>query len=191
MASAAADHGDEDADVIWEGSPLHAHMVSEGVTSPDGDVAPAAVDENKDLVAEEKEPKLRRKMRRTGVKASNKDVSVPSEWPKGVSNEHLEVEFAQKLLTSELLVQEDEDFLSNFILTDEALEAHHRRLKAIEGGDGRSRLADAILFTGSLAAVAGTVLYLSERTRLAATAAAVLPSAFAAIATLKTRGKAR
>ena len=49
----------------------------------------------------------------------------------------------------------------------------------------RSGLADAILFTGSLAAVAGTVMYLSERTRMAATAAAVLPTAIAALVALR------
>ena len=57
----------------------------------------------------------------------------------------------------------------------------------------RSGLADAILFTGSLAAVAGTVMYLSERTRMAATAAAVLPTAIAALAALRggTSGKGK
>ena len=57
----------------------------------------------------------------------------------------------------------------------------------------RSGLADAILFTGSLAAVAGTVMYLSERTRMAATAAAVLPTAIAALAALRgsTGGKGK
>ena len=62
-----------------------------------------------------------------------------SAWPKGVSSEHVEVEIAQKLMASELLVQEDEDFISNFILTDEALEQHQKRLKAIEDGSGATR----------------------------------------------------
>lgn len=56
-----------------------------------------------------------------------------------MSGEHVEIEIAQKLLSSELLVQEDEDFISNFILTDEALEQHRERLRAIEDGSGAMR----------------------------------------------------
>ena len=44
-----------------------------------------------------------------------------------------------------------------------------------------SGLGDVLLLSGSLAAAAATVLYLSERTRLAATVASVLPTAFAAV----------
>ena len=72
----------------------------------------------------------------TGRRRGKRDVSA---WPKGVSGEHVEIEIAQKLLSSELLVQEDEDFISNFILTDEALEQHRERLKAIEDGSGATR----------------------------------------------------
>ena len=56
-----------------------------------------------------------------------------------MSGAHVEIEIAQKLLSSELLVQEDEDFISNFILTDEALEQHRQRLKALEDGSGEAR----------------------------------------------------
>ena len=41
------------------------------------------------------------------------------------------------------------------------------------------------MLTGSLACVAGAVMYLSERTRLAATVAAVLPTALAAHTALR------
>ena len=56
-----------------------------------------------------------------------------------MSGAHVEIEIAQKLLSSELLVQEDEDFISNFILTDEALDQHQKRLKAIADGSGEAR----------------------------------------------------
>jgi hypothetical protein len=36
----------------------------------------------------------------------------------------LEVELAQQILKSELLVSEDEDFLNNFILSEEVLEKY-------------------------------------------------------------------
>ena len=46
-------------------------------------------------------------------------------------------------------------------------------------------LGDALMLSGSLAAVAGAVFFLSERTRAAAAAAAILPSAVAALASLR------
>jgi prolipoprotein diacylglyceryltransferase len=47
-------------------------------------------------------------------------------------------------------------------------------------------LGDALLLSGSLAAVAGAVFFLSERTRSAAAAtAAILPSAVAALASCR------
>ena len=50
-------------------------------------------------------------------------------WPDS-ADKLLEVELAQEVLKSELLVSEDEDFISNFILTEEALE-EHRKLQVI------------------------------------------------------------
>jgi hypothetical protein len=46
-------------------------------------------------------------------------------------------------------------------------------------------LGDALLLSGSLAAVAGAVFFLSERTRAAAATAAILPSAMAALASFR------
>jgi len=60
--------------------------------------------------------------------------------------------------------QEDQDFLSNFILTDEAFADYEKKLQHKSLG-ASSMLSDVIFFTGSVAAVAGTILYLSERTR--------------------------
>lgn len=181
---------EEDCDVLWEGSPLHQHLTEQGILTPDQEDAEVqAAFANVD-------PKPERASVATATSSTAVTIPTRSErdtfgvtsmvWPKE-SNAFLEIEIAQKLLNSELLVQEDEDFVSNFILTDEALESHRKRL-ASEGGSsgfgGRSYLSEALLISGSLAAVAGTVLYLSERTRVAATVAAVLPTAMAAMSSI-------
>ena len=66
-------------------------------------------------------------------------------WPESRRLEVLQVEVARQLLESELLVQEDEDFVNNFLLTDEALE--HYRQYTSEGG-ASSILGDVLLFSG-------------------------------------------
>ena len=58
---------------------------------------------------------------------------------------------AQEIVKSELLVSEDEDFINNFILSEDTLEEY----KA--GESGGSVLGDVLLFSGSLAAVAGSI----------------------------------
>lgn len=62
------------------------------------------------------------------------------------------------------LVQEDQDFLSNFILTEEAFAEYEKKVGE-SSGKTSSLFGDVLLFSGSIAAVAGTILYLSERTR--------------------------
>jgi hypothetical protein len=54
-----------------------------------------------------------------------------------------------------------------------------------DSGGAGSYLGEALMLSGSLAAVAGAVFFLSERTRAAAAAAAILPSAVAAISSLR------
>ena len=71
------------------------------------------------------------------------------------------MELAQLVLRSELLVTEDEEFINNFILTEDTMEQYKKEL---EGGQG-SVMKDVLLFSGSLAAVAGAVFFFSERTR--------------------------
>ena len=107
------------------------------------------------------------------------------------------MELAQEIVKSELLVYEDEDFINNFILSEDTLEEYKKA-----GESGGSVLGDVLLFSGSLAAVAGSiqliinspsypksisgaVFFLSERTRLAATAAAILPSALATASSVR------
>ena len=110
------------------------------------------------------------------------------------------MELAQEIVKSELLVSEDEDFINNFILSEDTLEEYKKA-----GESGGSVLGDILLFSGSLAAVAGSiqlkktlgsfsldqksisgaVFFFSERTRLAATAAAILPSALATASSVR------
>ena len=146
---------EEDVDVLWEGSPLHQHLAAQGVQDQ---AVPKAQGSGHVQVP-------RRSERNTfGV--------TSMVWPPEVPNEYLEIEVAQKLLGSDLLVQEDQDFVSNFILTDEALESHRRKMLTSESSFGSHQyLSEALLISGSLAAVVGTVLYLSERMRVAATVA--------------------
>ena len=104
-------------------------------------------------------------------------------WPDS-RDKQLEIELAQIILKSELLVAEDEEFIGNYILSDDALEQY----KAECEGSG-SIMRDVLLFSGSLAAVAGAVFFFSEKTRVAVTAAAVLPSALATVSSLRIGAK--
>ena len=62
-------------------------------------------------------------------------------------------------------VQEDQDFLSNFVLTEEAFVEYDKKVEENSGKSSSSLFGDILLFSGSMAAVAGTILFLSERTR--------------------------
>ena len=59
------------------------------------------------------------------------------------------------------------DFISNFILTEEAFAVYEKKIeeKTLAKNSSSSIFGDVLLFSGSIAAVAGTILYLSERTR--------------------------
>ena len=81
-------------------------------------------------------------------------------WPDS-ADKLLEVELAQLVLRSELLVTEDEEFINNYILTEDTMEQYKREL----GGGQGSFMKDVLLFSGSLAAVAGAVFFFSERKR--------------------------
>ena len=48
-----------------------------------------------------------------------------------------------------------------------------------------SLLSDVVLFSGSVAAVAGAVLYLSEKAKAATAAAALVPTALAAMTSVR------
>ena len=97
------------------------------------------------------------------------------------------MELAQLILRSELLVTEDEEFINNYVLTEDTMEEYKT---VVEGGSG-SVMRDVLLLSGSLAAVAGAVFFFSERTRSAVAAASVLPTALAAGASLNIGTKVR
>ena len=98
-------------------------------------------------------------------------------WPAShVTLGQLEVKVAQKILSSELLVQEDEDFISNFILTEEAIKAFNDKEKENDS----SFMGNALFFSGSFAAAAAAFYFISERGSRLAAAASVLPAALAA-----------
>ena len=105
-------------------------------------------------------------------------------WP-DTADTQLEVELAQLVLRSELLVTEDEEFVNNYILTEHTLDQYKREMEGGAAAAGGSVVKDVLLFSGSLAAVAGAVFFFSERTRAAVTAAAVLPTALAAASTVR------
>ena len=66
------------------------------------------------------------------------------------------------ITTSDLLVQEDQDFVNNFVLTEEALARCEELVREREKSKSKSTLADVLLFSGSVAAVAGAVFFLSQ-----------------------------
>ncbi len=171
------DMGDEDEDVVWEGSPLHKHLEQEGLLAGEEDMGLV----EKKGAAASTAPVRRKRSRRRPPPATSKGLCArfPSH---SAMVAQLEVEVARRVLDSELLVQEDEDFVGNFILTEEALELARKRQEELEAAPSRSSgLGDVLLLSGSLAAAAAAVLYLSERARLAATVASVLPTAVAAV----------
>ena len=66
------------------------------------------------------------------------------------------------ITNSDLLVQEDQDFVNNFVLTEEALARCEELVREREKSKSKSTLADVLLFSGSVAAVAGAVFFLSQ-----------------------------
>ena len=59
-------------------------------------------------------------------------------------------------------MQEDQDFVNNFVLTEEALARCEELVREREKSKSKSTLADVLLFSGSVAAVAGAVFFLSQ-----------------------------
>jgi len=172
---------DDDEDVVLEGSQLHQHLLDSGFSQTD------------QLEKQTKFETLAVGQNGTLVDKENNENSLDSHenrrltsyiWPDS-SNKLLEVELAQLVLRSELLVTEDEEFINNFILTEDTMEQYKMEL---EGGKG-SIMKDVLLFSGSLAAVAGAVFFFSERTRAAVTAAAVIPTAVAAASSMRIGSK--
>ena len=173
----------EDEDVVWKGSPLHKHLQGQGLEELEDDVedrnldtkdndiswetrsvadatrTTAGDDENFDLT------KIENGNGHHEEVSNNEAVLIRSArsfiWPEE-NQLVLEVNVAKAILESELLVQEDDEFLHNFILNEETI-AEYERLMTERPSRMSSLVSDMVLFSGSVAAVAGAVLYLSER----------------------------
>ncbi len=193
---------EEDEDVLWEGSPLHMHLQNLGLDedathiegrsmsnhatakdSPVEDGAAAKVlsttEENTNVMETAKGEEDETALKESQLLMSAKSFMWPSE------NELvLEVNVAKAILESELLVEEDEEFVSNFLLNEEIMAEYKKHFEETPSR-GSSMLSDVILFSGSVAAVAGAVLYLSEKAKAATAAAAILPTAIAAMTSVR------
>lgn len=154
----------EDEDVIWEGSPLHEHLTQQNLelfpqTSKcvSSDISPL-LDLKQEAEDRHAESKTTLPQELNGNVVCEKDGSIDKiasnsilssaksfAWPESRRLEVLQVEVARQLLESDLLVQEDEDFINNFLLTDDALEDYHRY--TAEGGTSNI-LGDVLLFSG-------------------------------------------
>ena len=157
---------DGDVDVLWEGSPLHEHLIRQDEMLLDSSAnikkdSSSYVDINEE--AEARHAKRTSQFRQPN-ESNGKDISTSNiesnqitrhssvlsspksfAWPESRRIEILQVEVARQLLESDLLVQEDEDFINNFLLTDAALEDYHKY--TAEGG-ASSVLGDMLLFSG-------------------------------------------
>ena len=170
---------EDDEDVVIAGSQLHQHLLDSGLDevetletmTPGGGRIVNGEHSSSNGVVEGR------------VNGHDLDTSRRLSsliWPDSCDDQ-LEVELSQLIIRSELLVTEDEEFINNYILTQTRLEEYRREQ---EGGQG-SIMKDVLMFSGSLAAVAGAVFFFSERTRAAVTAAAVLPTALAAASSVR------
>lgn len=175
---------DDDVEVVWEGSPLHQHLSEVGL-SEKADSEKLHHVEAEAFQDEEKKLEFAQGDHERSVLLSSARSFM---WPQD-SPTVLEVKVAQAILDSELLVQEDEDFVSNFILTEDVLAEFKEHVEHEERQGTSSFLGDILLFSGSVAAMAGAVLYLSERARAATAAAAILPTALAAMSSVRINSK--
>jgi hypothetical protein len=181
---------DEDLDVVWKGSPLHCHLRDMGL---DNDTP---LEDHNGQIPDILEVEESAPMQPVSPvhKELAKEIDLPDDsellnsarsfmWPSEDSLV-LEVNVAKAILESELLVQEDEEFLSNFVLNEEILSEYHRHMEETPSRTS-SLFSDVILFSGSIVAVAGAVLYLSEKAKAATAAAAILPAAMAAMTSVR------
>ena len=154
----------EDEDVIWEGSPLHEHLTQQNLElfpqstkcvsndcSPLLDLKEEAEDrhaESKTMIQPEPNGNVVCEKDGSNDKITSNSILSSAKsfaWPESRRLEVLQVEVARQLLESDLLVKEDEDFINNFLLTDDALEDYHRY--TTEGGTSNI-LGDVLLFSG-------------------------------------------
>ena len=159
---------EEDDEIIWKGSPLHKHLEGQGIddddtfeeTAASSDTIPKA--DNGQTQTDEQTVDLPKDDDQSAVEIDEAVLLRSARsfmWP-AEDQLLLEVNVAKAILESELLVQEDDEFLHNFILNEETL-AEYERLMTERPSRMSSYVSDMVLFSGSVAAVAGAVLYLS------------------------------
>ena len=127
---------EDDSDVVWKGSPLYSHLLEHGLLDEDTSVEKRPEDEivissspttpspslENETSTNEHLPavsKINKSSHEDDTKESVLLCSARSfMWP-DESSLVMEVRVARSVLESELLVQEDEEFLNNFILNEE------------------------------------------------------------------------
>ena len=154
----------EDEEVLWEGSPLHEHLMkqnfellSQATTCIHNDdfqfldLNGEAEDRHKRLetiLPKENNENTINKENGSATLISSESTMLSSAksfaWPQSRRLEVIQVEVARRLLESDLLIQEDEDFINNFLLSDAALEDYHQ----YTSGGTSSILGDVLLFSG-------------------------------------------
>ena len=154
----------EDEEVLWEGSPLHEHLMkqnfellSQATTCIHNDdfqfldLNGKAEDRHKRLetiLPKENNENTINKENGSATLISSESTMLSSAksfaWPQSRRLEVIQVEVARRLLESDLLIQEDEDFINNFLLSDAALEDYHQ----YTSGGTSSILGDVLLFSG-------------------------------------------
>ena len=205
---------EEDDEIIWKGSPLHKHLEGQGIDDDETFEETAAssdtISKADNGQTDEQTVDLPKDDDQSAVEIDEAVLLRSARsfmWP-AEDQLLLEVNVAKAILESELLVQEDDEFLHNFILNEETL-AEYERLMTERPSRMSSYVSDMVLFSGSVAAVAGAVLYLSgiyiihqhfryyrfwlnpvfnaflERARAATAAAAILPTAIAAMTSVR------
>ena len=125
---------EDDSDVVWKGSPLYSHLLEHGLLDDDTSVEKRLEDEIVISSSPTTPPSLENenasnnehlpvsKISENHEDATKESVLLCSArsfmWP-DESSLVMEVRVARSVLESELLVQEDEEFLNNFILNEE------------------------------------------------------------------------
>ena len=125
---------EDDSDVVWKGSPLYSHLLEHGLLDDDTSVEKRLEDEIVISSSPTTPPSLENENTSNNEHLSVSKISENHEdatkesvllcsarsfmWP-DESSLVMEVRVARSVLESELLVQEDEEFLNNFILNEE------------------------------------------------------------------------
>ena len=120
---------EDDSDVVWQGSPLYSHLLEHGMLEDDTSVEKRPEDKIVINSPPSLENEVNEQVLPVQISQENEKTTTTQEsvllcsarsymWP-DESSLVMEVRVARSVLESELLVQEDEEFLNNFILNEE------------------------------------------------------------------------